>query len=347
MKDKTKTTIKIIAIYIAAVAFAGFNTWAVTRIYGDFTTIYFSVGGLFAIWIFSALAHEFGHLICAKTSGFATVKFSVLCFSFDATKNKKFSFRLNRNDLGECVFVPKKVSETDGDNAQKFAGVALGGLLGSVITVIGYVIAFAFVKNAYGRAFFACFPLPLAVFAINGIKGIVKGSDIEIASVVRSYNDILALDGYLNILCELKNGRTYAEIDEKYFDGKSVLPQINIPLSLFKIRREEELGNFETAAEYAEDLLHSGVCDVETQAEIASVGYAAGVSDLIERCGGATERLDAVEEPFACRLRLERAKYLGDEKYIGVAKNSALKRCSECYFVGDGKFHEKLIERLS
>ena len=86
--------------------------------------------------------------------------------------------------------------------------------------------------------------------------------------------------------------------------------------------------------------------DLETKAEIASIGYNAGVSELIEKCGYVTGYLDLSDEPFACRLRLERAKYAGDDKYIEVAKNSALKRCDECYFPGDGKFHKKLIERL-
>ena len=346
MKDKTKTTLKIIAIYIIAIAFAGFNVWAVTRIYDDLITIYFAIGGLAATWIFSAVAHETGHLIFAKSAGFRVVKFSVLCFVFDDTKSKKFSLKLNRNDLGECIFIPKKVSETDGDNAQKFTNVALGGLIGSVITIIGYVIAFAFVKNAYGRAFFACFPLPLAVFVINGVKGVIKGSDIDVASVVRSYANTLALDGYLNILCELKNGKTYAEIDEKYFDGKCSLTRVNAALNLFKIRREEELGNYENAISLAEKTLDNGMNDLETKAEIASIGYNAGVSELIEKCGYVAGYLDLSDEPFACRLRLERAKYVGDDKYIEVAKNSALKRCDECYFPGDGKFHKKLIERL-
>ena len=346
MKNNVGTALKVFAAYIVGAAFSAFNVWAIARLCGSASVVFCSLGGAVALLGFFALTHETGHLTAAKIAGFETVKFSCLCFRYDKREKKKFSFDFSCKNFGETIFVPREVSKEDGDNARKFINVALGGTVASALTVIAYIIVFVAAADCRARAFFACFPLPLAAFAVNAIKGVLSDGDGTLIASVKTSADVFALDGYLNILALLRNGTSYAEADGKYFVENCSLQPVNRALRLFSLRREEELGNYEQARRIAENAIEDGASEVETFAEAFCVGYIAEDERLTARCERAIACIDDVEEPYAARARLVAALRRGDDGYIKVAAATALKYCAEDFFKGDGKFNETMIKRL-
>ncbi len=133
MKNNVGTALKVSAAYIIGAAFSAFNVWAIARLCGSASVVFYSLGGAVALLSFFALTHETGHLTAAKIAGFKTVKFSCLCFRYDKREKKKFSFDFSCKNFGETTFVPRGVGKEDGDNARKFINVALGGTVASAL----------------------------------------------------------------------------------------------------------------------------------------------------------------------------------------------------------------------
>lgn len=348
MKNNAESVMKVIAIYVVGIAFSLFNIWGLIRLYGDINLIWISAAGLPILSILFAVLHELGHLAVAKIGRFEIIKFSVLCFSYDKRKKRRFSLSFSRNNLGETIFIPKKISTREGENASVFINIVLGGLIVSVVCCIIFAALFIVISNAYARSILACFPITLAFLALNGINGVFHDSD---ASVIRSLSDfssVTCFDGYLNVLTGLRHGKTYGEIDEQYFCGHCGIGSVNDAMRLFAMRRYEELGDYPAARNVIDEL---SVADIdgsaEMQAEIACVAYLSGDDELFNKYSVVVKRLDGINEPFAERARIADAKKRGDIDYIKIAIKTAVKSCDEEFFTGDGKFNKIIIERLS
>lgn len=341
MQENKPKTALIVIIYAVAFICGGLIT---ALYYENVYSLVYAFAGLISTWVFSLLCHEAGHAIIAKINKFDIIKFSVCGFTIDKTSVKKFSFKPFAKVGGETAVLPKTIGKKGG-NGEKYALITLFGLVFHALAVIGFMLALVFCDDLRAKAFFAFFTLSLASFAVNGAEGLVPDSDAAVlANFTRYSGETDGYDNYLNILLSLRQGKTYAETDEKYFVCENCSARLSGVMRLFKLKREEELGNKENARLQA---LNEPCerADEEFCAEAAYIGYITGDSALIERYGGVTETLDNCDSPFAQRLRLAKAKYTGDEQYLTVAVPSALKACDKEFFLGDGVFNKKLILR--
>lgn len=342
-ENKPKTAI-IILIYAVAFICGGLIT---ALYYHGVYSLVFAFLGAVAMWITAHVFHESGHAIAAEINKFDIIKFSVCGFTIDKTSAKKFSFNPFSTVSGETAVLPKKIDKK-GKNGEIYAVITLFGLVAHAVAVIGFMLALVLCADLRVKAFFAFFTLPFASFIVNGTKGLVPDSDAAVlADLMRYSGETDCYDNYLNILFSLRQGKTYAETDEEYFnfDGDNCSERIAAVLRLFKLKREEELGNYENARLTVADEPCPTVCGSEYLAEAAYIGYVTGDRGIIEKYGGVVETLDRSDEPYAQRLRLARAKYSGDENYVKAAKPSAIKACDKEFFVGDGVFNKKLMEK--
>lgn len=340
MKDNGKSkNALIVVIYILAFALGG----GIAALYcRDVYSLILSAAGLVVIWVATSLFHECGHLFAAKASGFEIIKFVVVGFCYDKTKRRKLRFKLFPEEMGEITVIPKKVTD-DGENGERYASVIVGGLIGHALATLVFIVVLLVSDSFYVRSFFAFFTLSLATLIINGVAGIIPSSD---GSLLKEKN-FGGYEGYLDILRLLSDGVTYGSIYEKYFDSENCPDALKSAVRLFELRREEELGNLETARLKAAATPWIRVNDPELAAEILFIGYFTGDKALIESYEYVAEYLDVVDEPYAQRLRLAKAKYNGDEAYFGAAYKTAIKACGEEYFSGDGSFNKIMIERLA
>lgn len=314
--------------------------------YVDVYSLVYAACGALATWIFAAICHEVGHILAAKASGFDILRVSICGFVYAKTKKKKFSYSLFTGVSGEVAVIPKKVLP-NAKNGERYATVVLGGLIGHALAIVAYMLALVLVSNLYVRNFFTFFTLPLASFVVNGLSGVIPTSDASVLSALNGYSEeIDAYDAYLNSIKDLANGKSYAELDGYNYDYEKCSSGIKDVLSLFSLRRDEELGNYPNALATARKLIESGDSRCEVLSEIAFVEWLSGYGSSADARKDAVERLDESDEPFAHRLRLLDAKLNGDEKYVGVAVRTALKACDESYFKGDGLFNKKMIEKL-
>ena len=343
MNVKKPKTALITLLYIVALALG----CGITALYyRDVYSVIFAAGGAVSLWIFTSLCHELGHVIAAKASGFEIIAFSCCGFRFDKTARVKFKFNPFSRVAGETAVIPDK-ARSGCENGEKYPVITLAGLIAHALTIIGYMLALVLCDNLLAKEFFAFFTLPLASFIVNGCKFFIPTSDAAVLAGFTSYKgEADAYDAYLNVLRFLRDGKTYAEIDGRYFAYGECSSRLKAVMRLFSLRREEELGNMEDARLKAENTPFGDVSDVEAQAEFLFIGYVSGSEDLISRYGAVAESLDGCDEPFAQRLRLAKAKYAGDETYVKVAKPTALKSCENEFFVGDGRFNKKIIENI-
>lgn len=342
MKDKNASKNLLIALLYLACFISGVLNAAFS--YGGLYSLILNAAGLVVTWCATALFHECGHLIVAKGSKFEVVKFSVLGITYDKTKKKRFSFGFS-SELGEIVVIPQKVSE-DCENGNAYARIMLGGIIGHIAAVVLYAVIALTVQATTVKAFFAFAPLSLATLIINGVAGLIPDSDATLLKSCSDNGGFYRYDGYLNILRLSRDGLRYADMYESYFVSENADEPLKSVLRLFDLKREEELGNLDNARLKAETMLEDEVCGVELLAELAFVGYVTGSDELIRKYGRVLEKLDLIDEPFSHRLRLARAWYDGDTAYFDAAYRTALKACEEEYFVGDGEFNKKMIERL-
>lgn len=343
MREREPRRAFIAAVY--AVLFA-IGVGLTVLFYVDVYSLVYAVCGAFATWIFAAICHELGHIFAAKASGFDILRVSICGFIYDKTKKKKFSFSLFTGVSGEVAVIPKRVLP-NAKNGERYATVVLGGLIGHALAIVAYMVALVLVSNLYVRNFFTFFTLPLASFVVNGLSGVIPTSDASVLNSLNGYSEeIDAYDAYLNSIKDLADGKTYAELDGCDYGYERCSRGIKDVLSLFSIRRDEELGNYSNALATARKLIESGDSRCETLTEMVFVEWLAGERSLADARKNAVERLDESDEPFAHRLRLLDAKLNGDETYVAVAVRTARKACDETYFKGDGTFNKKMIEKL-
>ncbi|MBQ9485961.1 MAG: hypothetical protein IJU83_03890, partial [Clostridia bacterium] len=181
--------------------------------------LYFAAGALIAGFL-CTLFHELGHLIAGKSNGFAFLSMTVWFFKWSRERNKTvFDFVMMGDEAGYTEMVAKSIGNLD----VRLKKMTLGGLIATVVPMVIGVIPFFLV----GKIPFFVFViwsmfLPVGAYVFFGnalpMSSGGAGNDGRVLYGLKKMDDDTKV--ILSMLCvqsELFNGKTPAEIDEKYF----------------------------------------------------------------------------------------------------------------------------------
>ena len=226
----------VILIYAAASVYTAFF---VAPVYQDFWSAPLFILGCVLCYAFCAFVHEGGHVLFANRLGFKVVGFSVGALKFDFTSGKKIGFGFSEY-AGETDVVPVR----GGDLLKRYKAVIFGGLASGFLSVavIG-ALYFVFAFNKHIAVLFASFPIAVAWVTINTLPGVVKTSDGSFLKEFGKEENSFALEKYLNILYLLYEGKSFSEIDEKFFDFDGEKSIVCEELLVARLMRAEEEGD--------------------------------------------------------------------------------------------------------
>ena len=301
----------------------------------------------------TALFHEFGHYLATKNSGFEVYYFKFSCFTVDKYGRKRFKIALFNKHLGEMRFYPKE----EGRYSQKLEHSLNGGLVGNflVAVILNLCLAlsligfFAGVSSPYLCVVFSFSPYALYVYAINAIAWFHPLNDgAQIKRLKTNEDERQAVDNLYAIQKCLFEGKTYSEIPKGYFNvGVNASEELKTFLTVYSLRRAIESEDFDSASVLASVLDSRNFSDEEIFYELLYWYILEGNEQKIAEYSSILSFSASSDAPIVFRAMLAHAKYRNDEKYISVAKPTAIKICNDVKLnKGDALYNLKLIERL-
>lgn len=226
---------------IAVMAFTALGLLAVVLVAnGIFTAslgtvmLCFAAGALIA-GIICTCFHELGHLIAGKINGFAFLAMTVWFFKWSRERGKiVFDFVMMGDEAGYTEMAAKSTENL----AVRLKKMTRGGLIATVIPMlIGIIPLFlAHRLSLFGFAVWAMF-LPIGVYTFFGnalpMSSGGAGNDGKVLYGLKKMDDdtkvILSM---LAVQSELFNGKTPAEIDEKYYFDLPQLPEDDLNFAM-------------------------------------------------------------------------------------------------------------------
>lgn len=166
--------------------------------------------GVLVTLIINSVIHELGHVLFGLIVGLKvySVKFLHL---FIGKLNGKFKIKLIRADeLGETVLIPKN----DKSVAKKFVISSVGGLLFTLLFIVGQVIICMLVKNPIIEAGFgATLPLTVYFFLINLFPLFENNDGCLVYNYLAGGERKLVLENYYKCIALLVNGTEPSGLD--------------------------------------------------------------------------------------------------------------------------------------
>ncbi len=339
-KNKIAKIIWLCVIYVLA---AVYSVVFFISVYKGPISIPIGIVGALLLYILNALIHECGHLAAAKIYGFKPIKFSFSVFNFDFTQ-KKVKFYLRRSDYaGETDVVPTK----SGNYVKRYTAVLIGGLAGGFLSFVLFALLFfIFAFNGYIAALFASFPLVLASFLINMIPRLLPNSDGAFIVAVTDEKNRRSIDAYFEILYLLNDGKTFAEMPSELFFSRDMGDLMYQEAKLCELMLAEEIGDREKILSAANDLFTLEFRLEDVGRELVYAYSVLGDREKINALQAEIASCDKANDLRSKRALIAYAKLRDDEKYVEVAMPTALKECKEWYLKGEGRFNEKLIEKI-
>jgi len=326
-------------IIIALYAFAAlFTVLAVSEL--SIVSVVLAVVGFFLIWILSSFIHESFHFIFAKASGFKVVSFSFFIFRYDDTKQRKVSFGLTPY-LGETGIIPIK----NCDFIAKYRFIVLGGIIGSFLAATVFSLLYALLPSPVGFLFCA-FPFSIAILLINAVPTLVETSDASVLFSMRFDEEREAMNGFLCVVYQLSQGKTYAEIDPKFFTVEGDRVPQNESYYLMNFKRALEIGDEDKAAEYAAALNRRGDISIDSAIELFCYYIYIGDEEHINKYRYVLPSSYDMDEPCKARAMLMNSRISGDDAYYKVLYPTAVKLCKNAYLEGEGGYNLKMIEKM-
>lgn len=198
----------------------------------DFTSrvlmvVYFALGAL-AAGLVHVFIHEIGHLIAGRIHKMKVAEIRFFFFDFKKINGKiHFSFTSKLSTAGETVMVPVGTENM----LKRYKGVALGGIMGSLVWALIGIAGMAVVDYVPAVAYaFTSMVLPIAVYNLlsNAMPMFIDGAmnDGAVVDGARKKTDTVAVAArMLEVEAELYAGKTYGEIDKSVFFDLPQLPE--------------------------------------------------------------------------------------------------------------------------
>lgn len=220
--DNVLSFVVTLALLVFAVMYC--NNKFVSDDNGMQIVLFLAIGAVVA-GILATFLHEAGHLMAAKSKGFAVVSFSFLFFKWKRVKDKMiFEFTLPREEAGSVELVAKTTERL----SSRFAAVTVAPLIATFILTLVGIVPFFVPRLPFQVVCMWVMLLPIGAYSFLGNALPMKSGGVnndgavllELKKDTPSAKVLLAL---MSIQSELFNGKTPGEIDEKlYFD----LPQL-------------------------------------------------------------------------------------------------------------------------
>ena len=316
------------------------------------------VGGFISVFL-----HELGHLIGAKSSGFAVLSFRVWFLQWRKNKTKKsnkfvFEFVLPSSSAGHTEIVPIGKENL----AKRYIKATSLGIWFSLITIaLGVVPIFLKFLPAWALCMWIAL-IPVGVYSLldNGLPMLNEGVKNDGALVVglkKMDDSSKVLVNLLAIQSELFSGKTPCEIDADLYFDLPQLPEDDVNyLLILNARYNYYLDKEDYAEAKATTSRLLGLEDYALKEHICVVKadalYNACTFDFnAERADDLTYELDRYLNNVntATNIRVKMAYLLNVSKEteaIDIFYKKGIKEANKCQISGLGKFELKLIERL-
>ena len=320
--------------------------------------IRFLVGAIIAA-LTATFAHELGHVIGGKKAGFAFSEMVVWFFKWKREQGGiRFYFTLFGSEAGYTEMIPKSQENLD-KRLKKMTNSAL--IASFTMILIGLIPMFLTSLSLWGYCLLVAF-LPVGIYSFfgNALPMINEGflNDGAIVSAIKKGDDsIKVLISLLCIQAQLYQGKTYAEIDKKYYYDLPQLPEDDPNfIRLLNARYNYALDN--DNLDEAKTILARmmGLIDdmpkvFEWQIKCDAL-YAASTYDFDE--DKADELMYELEKQLNKRngvseIRLKLAYVLNVKKEtepLDMFYSKGVKEADRCQIKGIGRFEKKLLDEL-
>lgn len=360
MKKRVNLILNITVIILTLGAVLGVAMVASAKYGGEiWKTSLLLVAGAIVAGLINAFMHEFGHLIAGRRNGFILSDMAVWFFRFHRVREKiHFDFTLPLEQAGYTEFFP---SSTD-DVLKRYKKVATGGLVASFICMLIGVAPMFLTKfipvEAY--AFWAMlFPVGVYYLTGNGLPMTTDGAKNDgavIVSAKKQDDDGKVMEGLLGIQSELYDGKTPAEIDEKYYFELPQLPEDNLNFMLLLNARYNyylDKGDFEGAKKTINRLLSLEEYMPKPLSKVIKTDALYAYCTFDKNEGRADELMYELQKHLssndvvAIRVKTAYLAFIKKEReQLDDFFNKWVEEAEKSVFEGMELFEKKLLERL-
>ncbi len=318
---------------------------------------FYTLGLLFSGFI-CAFLHELGHLVFGKANGFVLSSFSVWFFRWEKTcKKLRFSLRFLFEEAGSTEMIKKDVSGME----KGLKSMTVGGLFFSLISALISLPVFVLSVPYQVYCVLAVFlPVGLYFFVGNAIpssEGGVRNDGGVLYGLKKGDNETKVTLSLLSIQTELYNGKTFSEIDDKYYFEVPQLPEDSlnfITLLTYRYNYYLDVKDYENAKKTTSRLLSLeeympkgfkyvvksdalyNACTFNLNEEVAD--------DLTYEI---EDMLNKDESVTSYRVRLAYISLIkGERQILEAFYDKAIKRADKCQLSGLKRFEIKLIDEL-
>ena len=321
--------------------------------------LYFAISAVIAGFV-CTLFHEIGHLIAGKTNGFAFISMTVWFFKWSVIRgNIRFGFVMMGDEAGYTEMVAKSTDNL----AKKLKKMTLGGLIATAIPMFLGIIPFFFAGKLSLFVFLltAMF-LPIGIYVFFGnalpISSGGVGNDGKVLYGLRKNDDdtkvILSM---LAVQSELFNGKTPAEIDEKYYFDVPQLAEDNLNFAMLLSARYDyylDKKDYENAKKTSDRLISisdylpkSYLNIVKTNALYAACTFAKNEDAADDLMYELEKYLDKRNGSIEVRAKIAYILYIRKEKdALDIFYRKGVKEANKASLYGLGLFERKLLEEL-
>lgn len=304
-------------------------------------------------------SHEAGHLIAGKKNGFAFVSVSVWFFRWRKVGKKTvFDFVLPGDAAGYTEMTPKST-----DNLEKrFKKMTAGALwLSFFPMLIGLIPIFVKGTPLWFYAIVAMFlPMGAATFFGNALPmsgGGAKNDGAVIYGLNKKDDDSRVSLAVLSVQSELYNGKTPAQIEEKYYFDVPQLAEDDLNFFLLLCARYNyylDKEDYENAAMVTERLLSLEEYFPKSVMNVAKADalYNACTFDYNEeRADDLTYEIEKYlnSDNSLTNVRIKAAYLLyvkKDVSAVDIFYKKGLRDVKRCVLSGYGAFEKKLLDKI-
>ncbi len=322
------------------------------------STILYYVIGFVASGFICALFHELGHLVFGKANGFNFQSLTVWFFRWQRVGKKvKFSFVLNFDEAGSTEMIKRDIVGLE----KGLKTMTIGGLVFSFIVML-FGVPFFFVEVPYWTYCIFVVFLPMGAYffvgnALPSFEGGARNDGGVLYGLKKGDAESKVSLSLLAIQTEIYNGKTFAEIDEKYYFELPQLPEDSlnfITLLNYRYNYYLDKGDYENAKKVTSrlrsleeymprhfalatkvDALYNA-CTFDYDEELAD--------DLMYELEKALDKDDSVT---SYRVRLAYILCVkGEKEILEPFYKRAVKVANKCHLSGLKRFETRLLEEL-
>ncbi len=319
--------------------------------------LYFIIGMVLS-GFFCALIHELGHLLFGKANGFVLSSFTVWFFRWAKQGKKlKFFFTFSLDEAGSTEMIKKNTN-----NLKKgLKNMTVGGLIFSFISLL-FGVPVLFLQVPYWLYCILVTFLPIGAYFFVGnllpaSEGGARNDGGVLYGLKKGDDETKVTLSLLAIQSELYNGKTFSEIDEKYFFDLPQLPEDSlnfITLLNYRYNYYLDKGDFENAKKTTDRLLtleeympKHFIYAIKTDALYNACTFDFNDKVADDLMYELENQLNKDKSPTSYRVRLAYILAITGEKEMAeLFYKRALKVAKKCHLSGLKRFETNLIEDL-